>query len=134
MIMNPGRQLLKSNQKGRTRKRERDSEEPTEPQKDGNVQESRKQPKPVRRKSSGFPCPFAKRDLVKYGGENGCANYSRSLQTVIRVCSASCLVIPSDVRRHPTDYFRSTTFSASTERSIKMLELGKTNSSKRSGS
>jgi hypothetical protein len=108
--MNSGQQLLKSdqspcfasNQKGHTRKRERDSQEPTEPQKDGNVQGSRKQPKPVRRKSSGYSCPFAKWDPVRYGGENGCTNYSRSLQTVIRVCSASCFVIPSNVRWHPT--------------------------------
>jgi hypothetical protein len=42
------------------------------------------------RRRSGFSCPFAKWDPVKYGGENGCANYSRSLETVIRVCSASC--------------------------------------------
>jgi hypothetical protein len=102
VIMNPGRKLLKSNQKGHTRKRERGSEEPAESQKGGDVQESRKQPKSVRRKSSGFSCPFAKWDPAKYGGENGCTNYSRSLQTVIRVRSASCLVIPSDVSRHST--------------------------------
>jgi hypothetical protein len=138
--MNPGQQLLKpdqsprsaSGQKVPTRKREWDSEEPTEPQKDGNIQESRKPPRPVRRKSSGFSCPFAKRDPVKYGGANGCTNYSRSLETVIRVCSASRSVISCNVGTisHP-DYFRSIMFSASTGRSIKTLELGKTNSSKR---
>ena len=107
--MNPGQQRLKSDQSPRsasgqkapTRKREWDSEEPTEPQKDGNIQESRKPPKPIRRKSSGFSCPFAKWDPVKYGGENGCTNYSRSLETVIRVCSASCFVTPCNVRRYP---------------------------------
>src|ERR1700722_7447443 len=107
--MNSGKQLLKSDQSPRSasgpklpsRKRERDSEEPTEPQKDGNIQESRKQPKPTRRKSSGFSCPFAKWDPIKYGGENGCTNYSRSLETVIRLCSASFFVMPCNVRRHP---------------------------------
>ena len=107
--MNPGQQLLISDRSPRsasgpkapTRKRERDSEESTEPQKDGNIQESRKPPKPIRRKSSGFSCPFAKWDPVKYGGENGCTNYSRSLETVIRVCSTSCFVISCNVGRYP---------------------------------
>jgi hypothetical protein len=73
-----------SGHKGLSRKRERDSEEPT---KDGNVQGDRRKPKQSRKATSGFPCPFVKYDPIKYGGENGCASYSRSLGTVIRVCS-----------------------------------------------
>jgi hypothetical protein len=76
-----------SGHKGLSRKRERDSEEPTEPQKDGNVQGNRRKPKQSRQTTSGFPCPFVKHDPIKYGGENGCASYSRGLGTVIRVCS-----------------------------------------------
>jgi hypothetical protein len=68
---------------------------------DQNIQECRKQLKPIRKRSSGFSCPFFKWDPIKYGGENGCREYSRSLETVIRVCSASCFVISSNVRRYP---------------------------------
>ncbi len=73
--------------KGLSRKRERDSEEPTESGKDSNIQGNRRKPKQSRKTTSGFPCPFVRNDPIKYGGENGCASYSRSLETVIRVCS-----------------------------------------------
>jgi hypothetical protein len=75
-----------SGHQGLSRKHERDSEEPTESGKDGNIQGNDRKPK-QRRTTSGFPCPFVKHDPTKYGGENGCASYSRSLETVIRVCS-----------------------------------------------
>jgi hypothetical protein len=76
-----------SGHKGLSRKHERDGEETAEPRKDENVQGSRKKLKKSRKTSSGFPCPFVKYDPIKYGGENGCASYSRGLETVIRVCS-----------------------------------------------
>jgi len=76
-----------SGHKGLSRKRGRDSEEPNELRKDGNVQGGCRKPKQSRKTTSGFPCPFVKHDPIKYGGENGCASYSRGLETVIRVCS-----------------------------------------------
>jgi hypothetical protein len=71
-----------SGHEGLSRKHEREREEP-----DDIIQGNRKKPKRSRKTSSGFPCPFVKHDPTKYGGENGCASYSRGLDTVIRVSS-----------------------------------------------
>lgn len=71
---------------GRTlipRKRTRKRADSPGSRKGGSDQESNKATK-VRAKSSGFPCPFFHRDPLKYGGDNGCADYSRSIETVIR--------------------------------------------------
>jgi hypothetical protein len=90
-----------SGYQGLSRKHERDREEPAEPRKDDNLQGNRRKPKQSRKTTSGFPCPFVKYDPTKYGGENGCASYSRSLETVIRVCFH--LVISTDFKRFPAE-------------------------------
>jgi hypothetical protein len=111
-----------------SRKRERGSEQPSEPVMGDNKHNGGKRSKPSRAKSSRFPCPFALRDPEKYGGENGCSNYSRPIETVIRV---------RDVRRQIesfADEIYSITSLASTGRSTRTLVMEKTASLKRSRS
>lgn len=99
------------------RKRERGIEEPSESQMESNNHEDGKQSKVSRTKSSRFPCPFALRDPAKYGGENGCSNYSRPIETVIRVISVHFQMVS-----HSDDVY-SITSLASTGRSTRKLAM-----------
>src|SRR2546423_8721246 len=97
--MSPGRHLqtsrrlssFVSEQKGLPRKHGRDGEEHNETQGDGSVQGSRKLSKTSRTRSSGFSCPFAKWDPVKYGGGEGCAENLTAICTVTPGRSLSCI-------------------------------------------
>src|SRR5271154_5611565 len=66
-------------------KRERCNEQTSESEMGDNKHNGGKRSKLSSAKGSRFPCPFALRDPAKYGGENGCSNYSRPIETVIRV-------------------------------------------------
>jgi hypothetical protein len=104
-----------SQRKMLSRKRERGSEEPSESQIGSNNHEDGKQSKVSRTKR--FPCPFALRDPAKYGRENGCSNYSRSIETVIRVISVHFHIVSQ------SDDVHSITSLASTGRSTRKLVM-----------
>jgi hypothetical protein len=109
-------------------KHERCSEQHSESERGGNKHDGSKKSKLSSVKSTRFPCPFALRDPAKYGRENGCSNYSRPIETVIRVRGA----------HHQIESFSddtcSTTFLASTGRSTATPVMEKTTSSGRSSS
>jgi hypothetical protein len=115
-------------QKKLSRKRERGSEELSGSKIGSNNHEGGKRSKVRRTKMSGFPCPFALRDPAKYGGENGCSNYSRPIGTVIRVIGTHCQIVSY------SDDLRSITSLASIGRSTRKLVMEKATSLIRSRS